>query len=300
MDNTKIEWTDATWNPLRGCTRVSEGCRNCYAERVAARFSGPGMAYEGTIKDGKWNGVVKTVPEALDQPLRWKRPRRIFVNSMSDLFHETVSDQAIFAIFYVMACTPHHTYQVLTKRPARMVQWFDWVSRWDSTMQPRLAKMAGGKWPLPNVWLGVSVEDQDAADKRLPHLINTPAAVRWVSAEPLLGHVSFTGWDGKVQRNWLGEGGINWVVCGGESGHGARPMHPVWARNLRDECADAGAAFFFKQWGEYLPYGQSGAACGETHVHHQFAFYKPGKLRAGRLLDGREHNGYPQPKAVAA
>ena len=247
MGDTTIEWTNKTWNPIRGCSRVSEGCRNCYAERVAARFGGPGLPYEGlTTKDGRWNGKVVVVEEHLADPLRWKKPRRIFVNSMSDLFHENVSDETIDQIFSVMVQCPQHIFQVLTKRPERMQSYMESCQMG--------ADDVGGRFPWDNVWLGVSVEDQKSADERIPHLLRTPAAVRWLSVEPMLGPVDLAkaGWnfhdfdpEFDVQ--------IQWVVCGGESGAGARPMHPAWARSLRDQCVAAGTPFFMKQMDKKQP-----------------------------------------------
>jgi len=204
-DGTGISWTDATWNPVRGCSRVSEGCRNCYAERVAARFSGPGQPYEDLAdrerKGSKWTGVVRLIPAHLADPLRWRRPRRIFVNSMSDLFHESLTNEEIAAVFGVMAAAPQHTFQVLTKRARRMREWFEWIGTanldWLRTyaqraLDPTFTKRyvdRGTTWPLPNVWIGVSVENQEAADERIPDLVRTPAAVRFLSCEPLLGPV---------------------------------------------------------------------------------------------------------------
>ena len=211
-DDSKIEWTNATWNPIRGCSRVSEGCRHCYAESVAARFSGPGLPYEGLVRiaSGKptgWNGVVRMVHEHLADPLRWKRPRRVFVNSMSDLFHESLTNEQIAAVFGVMAAAPRHTFQVLTKRSARMREWFAWVAdhgargaRSACRASAALYLVAspevpgGDEWPLRNVWLGVSTENQAAADERIPELLRTPAAVRWISAEPLIGPVDLRAW----------------------------------------------------------------------------------------------------------
>ncbi len=278
-DKTGISWTDATWNPVRGCSRVSEGCRNCYAERVAARFSGPGQPYEGlaTTKqvkvaasltkrpDGtidqrstfasrsRWTGAVRLIPEHLADPLRWKRPRRIFVNSMSDLFHEALTNEQIAAVFGVMAAAPQHTFQVLTKRARRMREWFEWARKqaWeDGEDRPDYGLMLAGytgselgdgsstdegdqqaaienrindawardgadggtvwdcPWPLPNVWLGVSVENQAAADERVYELLATPAAVRFLSCEPLLGPVDLSRWLGgsDVRQDQEGRG----------------------------------------------------------------------------------------------
>jgi protein gp37 len=298
---TSIEWATDVWNPIRGCTRVSEGCRNCYAERVAARFSGPGLPYEGLAERGskgpRWTGKVAWAgDETLMQPLHWRKPRRIFVNSMSDLFHESVPDEWVDRIFAVMALAPQHTFQVLTKRPERMREycagrgtadrvWHITKLIADRGLTPALNYHSGGKalfnpapWPLRNVWLGVSVEDQATAHDRIPHLLAKPAAVRFISAEPLLGPVDLENVDfvpfldslRKIPRpdpdnpNWprmlydtlrghikgpddIGLPKLDWVIVGGESGPGARPMHPDWARSLRDQCAAAGVAFFMKQ-----------------------------------------------------
>lgn len=229
MGKTSIEWTDTTWNPVRGCSRVSEGCRHCYAERIAGRFSGKGQRFEGFAKgkpndyhgqSGKgrtnwtwrWTGKVELIPSKLDEPLHWRKPRRIFVNSMSDLFHESLPDDAIDSVFDVVARAHRHTFQVLTKRPARMLDYL----RPSSCALPRIVSLVSGhepslaivlqtglrlddkparpRWPLPNVWLGVSVEDQATADERIPLLLQTPAAVRWASYEPALGPVDFSRW----------------------------------------------------------------------------------------------------------
>lgn len=240
---SSIEWTDATWNPIRGCSRVSEGCKNCYAERMAARFSGEGMPYDGLAKmtpDGpRWTGKLSLVEGKLGEPLRWKNPRRIFVNSMSDLFHERVSDQWLERIFKVMHIAHQHTYQILTKRPKRM---FDWMTRyWDN---------GKNKCAIDNLWLGVSVEDQKTADERIQFLLQTPAAVRWISAEPLLGplilgdYLHFTGRERETRTAKL-----DWVVVGGESGPRARPFDITWAYSIIDQCKHAVVPIFMKQLG---------------------------------------------------
>lgn len=267
MADTSIAWTDSTWNPVRGCSRVSPGCGDatgggCYAMKMAHRFSGPGMPYEGLTRIGKrgvdWAGFARLVPEQLDAPLRWRKPRRIFVNSMSDLFHESLTDEEILRVFDVMRQCPQHTFQVLTKRAARMRKWFSWVQAMPGWPLP-LGR--SGVWPLPNVWLGVSAEDQQRADERIPHLLATPAAVRFVSVEPQIGPVDLTRVRNAGEvfapfnalRRWTsGEGdnsGIDWVICGGESGPHARPYDLAWARSLRDQCKASGTAFFFKQTG---------------------------------------------------
>jgi len=258
---SNIEWTGETWNPVIGCRRVSEGCRNCYAEVMAGRIAlmgGPaGERYSKVVKPGtrQWNGEAIFVPSALDKPLRWRKPRRIFVNSMSDLFHEDVTNEQIAAVFGAMAACPQHTFQVLTKRPERMVEWFEWVGgtgRWFvDTQQP---------WPLPNVWLGVSVEDQPTADERIPLLLQTPAAVRFVSAEPLLGPVDLRGLPfgplGSRILDALTAGcksdtpwHLNWVIVGGESGPGARACDIGWVRSIVEQCRGADVACFVKQLG---------------------------------------------------
>lgn len=313
-DKTGIEWTDATWNPIRGCSRVSEGCRHCYAESQAARIismdRGRGIpegkgAYDGLLaKGGQWNGNIKFVESVMDQPLRWKKPRMIFVNSMSDLFHEGVPDEVIDQVFTVMAAAPHHTFQILTKRPERMRRYMRNGSRpqradGNRLFAPDLTTFVD--WPLPNVWLGVSVEDQATADERIPPLIETPSAVRWLSMEPLLGPVAICS---HVHENGIGRvsmDGIDWVVVGGESGKKARPMHPDWACSLRDQCAAAGVPFLFKQWGEWIPMlGQAEGVSvrGEKHIFDDGTVMGwAGKKSAGRLLDGKQHDEYPRAAA---
>lgn len=270
-DKSAIGWTDATWNPTIGCSRVSEGCRNCYAERIAGRFSGEGQRYEGFAKlvtkdpenkpyhggtgaprlgfRSRWTGKVELVPGRLDQPLRWKRPRRIFVDSMSDLFHESLPALDIRAVLEIMVSADWHTYQVLTKRPRIMKSL---VKQW-------LAERNHGGEPPKHIWFGVSVEDQATADERIPALMETPAAVRFVSYEPALAPVSFVCWPE-----------LDWIIMGGESGPGARPMDISWARNTRLQCQYSGIKFFFKQWG------------GSN------------KKAAGRELDGRTWDEMPE------
>ena len=304
-DGTKIQWTEASWNPVRGCSRVSAGCQHCYAETQAARFSGPGQPYEGLIQitsgGPRWNGAVKFVEEHLADPLRWKRPRRIFVNSMSDLFHEALTFEQIAAIFGVMAAARQHTFQVLTKRPARAREWFAWVASrpfegppaipdgpWDpmavalgyarkaDVELPRAPRTAA--WPLPNVWLGVSVEDQKSAHERIPLLLGTPAAVRWVSYEPALGpvdfarlappgfpHDTFDALRG-VYRGGLEAPRLDWIVVGGESGPGARPFDVAWARSTVAACKAAGVPCFVKQVGAYVVDRNDAGFEADTHV----------------------------------
>lgn len=316
-DKTGIEWTGATWNPTRGCSRVSEGCRNCYAERVAGRFSGPGQPYEGltrrTSTGAKWTGVVRLVPEHLADPLRWRKPRRVFVNSMSDLFHESLSDSEIDQVFGVMAACRHlgrdatsgHTFQILTKRPGRMRkylglgrrdQWARWAVHYGGKYDPdRLYdSILAAKGPLPNVWLGVSAEDQATADERIPLLLETPAAVRFVSYEPALGPVDFTPWlserfgsaDGLCGGETWSRSRLDWIIAGSESGPGARPAELEWFRSVRDQCAAAGVAFFFKQW-----VGHHNADARAMVLANPGA---TGSKVSLPILDGRQHVEWPR------
>ena len=323
--NSKIEWTEDTWNPVAGCSMVSEGCRHCYAvamthrlgaiaEAAEAKGKDPGKTahYKGlTVLNGRderhFNGTVRTIESALDIPLRRKKPTLYFVNSMADLFHKDVPFEFIDKVFAVMALCPQHTFQVLTKRPERMAGYMcqkfmpfaDSHGREESLVNIAEANgisvelktppghlsepwgnAAGIPWPLPNVWLGTSVEDQETADERIPHLLKCPAAVRWLSMEPLLGPVdlpdkhagTICGYGGRACREKYEHGTsvcgecplrqskmFDWVVLGGESGKGARPMHPDWARDIRDQCEAAGVAFHFKQWGDWMPWGDDSA-----------------------------------------
>lgn len=269
-DKTKIQWADATWNAIRGCSRVSAGCMNCYAEKVAARFAydqpidhnKPPGPYFGLVNDrGGWNGRVDLIEDHLLDPLRWRNPRKIFVNSMSDLFHENVPDEWIDRIFAVMALAPQHTFQVLTKRPERMRKYLAHTSA-------LICLSVNRPFPLPNVWLGVSVEDQKSADERIPLLLQTPAAIRFVSYEPAIGPVDFgeffcPHWPAFQEVCWKG-GARNcadscncdchrsrpdWIIVGGESGPGARRFDPAWARSVVQQCKAAGVACFIKQMG---------------------------------------------------
>lgn len=247
-DKSKIEWTDASWNFLRGCSHVSPGCDNCYAEKMASRFSGDGQAYDGLTNNGKWTGGVRLIGDKLEQPLRWKKPRMIFVNSMSDTFHAVVPDHYINRAFDVMMEATQHTFQVLTKRPERMKNFLTNI----------YTEHAGDVWPhrFPHVWIGASVEDQKAADERIPYLLNTPANIRFLSCEPLLGGIrpilkmdargldmtSLPGlWDEDNDK------AIHWIIVGAESGPMARPMSEDWVRELRDMSFSNDVAFFYKQ-----------------------------------------------------
>jgi len=401
-DQSKIEWTDATWQPVTGCSIVSPGCTNCYAMKLAGTRLRHHPSRAGLTVDSKagpvWNGKVCFNEQWLDQPLRWKSPRRIFVCAHGDLFHESVPDEWIDKVFAVMALAPQHTFQVLTKRSARMRAYMltpdrkRLIAAQSMPISCMLARDGGhkarikldhfsacfaGSGPLPNVWLGVSTERQQEADERIPDLLQTPAAVRFISAEPLLGPIDLKRWMphgkwGSFQGapvyhqsyfmtkcdhcGWLGSSelaheisygddadvacpqcnrificddlgdghGINWVIVGGESGAGARPMHPDWARALRDQCAAANVPFFFKQWGGWsavydrdrddpdwrrcdvvkheTPKGQWLNIEGMQGFHNARVVRVDhvGKKVAGRLLDGVEHNGMPECEARPA
>lgn len=256
---TTIEWTEETWNPVTGCTKVSQGCKNCYAELLFPRVYG---------KERKFTDV-RTHEDRLEIPLKRKKPTMYFVNSMSDLFHSDVPDSFIEAVWTSMARARQHTFQILTKRPGRMM---NLLCTWERD---------GRGWRegckiLPNVWLGVSCEDQKTADSRIPLLLDTPAAVRFLSLEPLLGPVDL---NGLLFSNGSPYSIIHWVIVGGKSGPNARPMKIEWARELRDQCQAVNVPFFFKQWGEYNANGE-----------------RVGKKAAGRLLDGREWNEMPEVK----
>lgn len=382
-EHSTIEWTDATWNPITGCTVCSPGCANCYAMKLAGTRLKNHPTRIGLTKPSKagpvWTGEVRFNEKALIEPLKWKRHRMIFVCAHGDLFHESVPDAWIDKVFAVMALCPQHTFQVLTKRSARMRAYFTDDAAWRNR-QTVIARngLAGVKvyfgpmptiTPLPNVWLGVSAERQQEADARIPDLLATPAAVRFVSLEPLLGQIDMKRWlpTGRKARlgdrewieprffmtscehcGWVGSselcrvvnygddadvacpsceeiiladetGRLHWVIVGGESQAGARPMHPDWARAIRDQCTAAGVPFFFKQWGDWEIASHdnghfdpsmstngakwlhadglmNGPSCRRTDGASDetaIAMIRVGKKRAGRLLDGVEHNGMP-------
>lgn len=236
---TKIEWTDQTWNPVTGCDKVSQGCKNCYAEVMHRRLRG--MFPDKYSKP--FLGNIEIHEDELNKPAQWRKPRMVFVNSMSDLFHYKVPFSFIYKVFAIMDVCHWHTFQVLTKRPDRMLEFM--------AQYPKV---------LPNVWLGVSCEDQKQADLRIPLLLQVPAAVRFLSCEPLLGPIDLCQSiriyeqqrSGAFQTTFFSDK-LHWVIVGGESGHHARPMHPDWVRTIRDQCAAANVPFFFKQWGEWLP-----------------------------------------------
>jgi protein gp37 len=368
MNTTTIEWAERTWNPVTGCSPISEGCENCYAKRMAQRLRGRcGYPEDEPFK-------VTLHSKRLEEPLRLRRPSRIFVCSMGDLFHEDVPDTFIDRVFATMALAAHQTFLILTKRPERMLKWFNrfaeseesvlgdshigaWLNSVSGNLMADTGTLPGGKenwqwvppeydyhepwrvanpgyydwvgkgsmdavipWPLPNVWLGVTAENQARADERIPILLQTPAVVRGVSVEPMLGPVDLTavqldkythmnvleGCGVTTRPGYMGQSlpnchceRIDWVICGGETGPGARPMHPDWVRLLRDQCQAAGVPFLFKQWGEWAPIHE--LRCGEPGIKGRWWFNfdpdttvcKVGKKRSGRLLDGRIWDEYP-------
>ncbi|AZB63895.1 phage Gp37/Gp68 family protein [Cereibacter sphaeroides] len=373
-ETSTIEWTDATWNPITGCTLASPGCQHCYAADLAATRlsqhpSRAGLTRRNAAGVAAWTGEVRLNEQWLDQPLRWRRPRRIFVCAHADLFHEAVPDEWIDRVFAVMALAPQHTFQVLTKRAARMREyvskldiydleetdewrdadyrvtcdddpngspaWHEKTAALEDALSAARTLLEAGK-PLPNVWLGVSAEDKQRADERIPDLLATPAAVRFGSFEPLLGQMDLTRWMPKLSfymarcggcgristsEEWGADeddcwcqhcysrdiheiGGLDWIIVGGESGRHARPMHPDWARSLRDQAQAAGVPFLFKQHGEWIGVpdlrnltGGDGPGFG-AFDHCQYdtdhEAVRVGKRAAGRLLDGRTWDGMPE------
>jgi len=346
-EKSNIEWTDATWNPIVGCSLASPGCTNCYAMKwAAARLDQPHGQfphYMGTTKKvnghAVWSGKIAEAPEHIWMaPLKRKKPTKYFVNSMGDLFHEDVPDEWIDRVFAIMALCPQHTFQVLTKRSKRMRDYCTSLLTPTRLVAAALKTPKGevfsATWPLRNVWLGVSCEDQKRADERIPDLLATPAAKRFVSAEPLLGPIDLgrLAFDGA--HNWIdallgreyGQGWtrdtllsrIDWIIAGGESGPGARPMHPDWPRAIRDQCAACDVSFFFKQWGEFstvydrdrddhdwrrcdtvkaqTPRGQWLNLVGGQGFHNDRVVRvdRIGKAKAGNHLDGKQHLEFPK------
>lgn len=284
---SKIEWTDKTWNLVTGCSKVSLGCEHCYAERMAKRLAG-----RYGYPEAPHHFDVTLHPERLDEPLKRRKPTMYFLCSMGDLFHEDVSTTFIADVWNIMRQCPQHTFQILTKRPYPMLSI---VTDWGIV--------------LPNVWLGVTAENQAMADKRIPLLLQTPAAVRFVSAEPLLRSIDLDLYlpNNVYERNaplmnYHKPGPrLDWVIIGGESGPGARPMHPQWVRDVRDQCQAAGTPWFFKQWGAWTPgatydYPFGPAEIGERCIEHDGKWtrmYRVGKKRAGHLLDSEEYREFP-------
>ncbi|TIW27772.1 MAG: phage Gp37/Gp68 family protein [Mesorhizobium sp.] len=283
-DGTKIEWTDATWNPVTGCQVKSPGCKHCYAMKLAGTRMKHHPSREGLTIDTKngpvWNGRVRLNREWLGQPRQWTKPRMIFVCAHGDLFYEEVPDEWIDWVFVAMALSTQHVFQVLTKRPDRMLRYLNSSKR---LFQPHE--------PLKNVWLGTSVEDQLRADERRAPMaaLADLGWTTWVSYEPAIGGVRWTGWDF-----------LSWIVSGGESGPDARPTHPDWHRATRDFCARRSIPYLFKQWGAYRPCtpAELKTACGATLVGRRTErgayMLRVGKKAAGRELDGVTHDGFPQ------
>jgi protein gp37 len=342
-EQTAIEWTDATWTPIRArhlktgkigwhCVHKSDGCKFCYADGINRRL-GTGLPFKP--------GHEKDIEIFLDEkmllaPLRWKRPRMVFVCSMTDLFADFVREEWIDRMLAVMALCPQHTYQLLSKRPERMRDYLkrleeesirDTVKRFAKAMPPHpWPKFNDMTFPLANAWLGTSCEDQSTADERIPDLLDTPAAIHFVSYEPALGPVDFrnlrdgtydalTGCgDRERLHDWEDTPALDWVIAGGESGPNARPAHPDWFRSVRDQCKAAGVPFFFKQWGEWAPsygdqsrerlavcrYGsapfpiKAGENARQMDLLDRCQMVRVGKKAAGRLLDGVEHNEFPR------
>ena len=322
MADTNIDWADKVWNPVTGCTKISEGCRNCYAERMSKRLAGRC----GYLKDNPF--AVTLHPEKLEEPLKWKKPQKIFVCSMGDLFHEKVPVDMIRSIFWTMLRCPQHRFLLLTKRPERAAEYFQELTRGDHRNVPK------------NIWFGVTVENQQAADERIPLLLHIPAAKRFISIEPMVGPVdidrlavidgepsngTISGYllDGLTGEAWDHENGylseasevkgIGWVILGGETGPKASPLHPDWVRSVRDQCQAAGVPFFFKQWGEWAEVKTGGVlnkdicmsvdgfidtadknyvcfANESDGVHLR----RVGKKAAGHLLDGKEYRELPE------
>lgn len=335
MSKSKIQWTERTWNPLAGCTRASEGCDNCYAAVMSHRLEAMALAdiangkspgkkakYIGTTSKAKnghiaFNGKINLDYDAINEPHTWKKPVMVFVNSMSDLFHKDVRFEFIVKVFQVMVDTPQHTYQVLTKRPERMKGLVNLIFPSESVPS--------------HIWLGTSVENQEQANIRIPHLLATNAKIKFLSCEPLLGEINLnsslggTRWIGG-QRGCRGthkgigtddcpkylhhhhddrcKKGINWLICGGESGHNARPMNTNWARSLRDQCISASVPFYFKQFGEYIDI-DSAIAIGLTNSYDgkyspytyisstSLPYLKVGKSKSGHVLDGKTWQEFP-------
>lgn len=328
-ENSTIEWTDGTWPIVVGCEEAGPGCTNCYAvlevhrkgfnpnEKIRTAFEGL-TTRKGSKNALKWNGKVRCLPQRLDWPVtRFKKPSKIFVTSMGDLFHDDVPDEFLIQVFKVMEATPQHTYQVLTKRAENMYRFIN----------KKAQKLAEWKqWPLPNVWLGVSTENQWAADKRIPWLVSTKAAIRFLSCEPLLGPVDLRnvkdiGDLGDGDHTYIdvlaGEYGsrghktifsfgmanrrkIDWVIAGGESGPKARLMQTDWARKLRDDCRYSRTKFLFKQHGDWYPLASADEASQypTKRMTDDHRFVKVGKKVAGRLLDGRTWDEMPEIKEL--
>lgn len=303
---TKIEWTNETWNPIIGCSKISEGCKNCYAEKMANRLSSIALskpdeesgfdisgigAYSMVTNNGKWNGETRIVPNQLEKPLKRKKSTMYFVCSMGDLFHESVDFDWIDKVVDIINQCPQHIFQILTKRPKIMQRYF---------------KELDNKIPK-NVWLGVTAENQQRANKRIPILLQIPAKVHFVSVEPMLSAIDFKEVGAIKFQNWVKTGEtqyeLDWVISGGETGQNARPLFPDWVRSLRDQCQAGNITFFFKQWGEWTPISHLNKVDFEllqigkykaSNIKEGALMCKVGKKKAGSLLDGKEYKQFPK------
>lgn len=327
MTKTKIEWADAVWNPVTGCTKISEGCDNCYAEKMVDR-----LQKIPATQNKYQNGFKVTCHKnELAKPLSWKKRRKIFVCSMGDLFHDDVPFKFIAQIYGIMSMCPQHTFMLLTKRPDRALKFYQWCEEKEQELYkcpadqniyleylpgeivgPYTEKYGDNfpdEIPLNNIWLGVTAENQARADERIPILLQIPAAVRFVSVEPMLGPLTIRSWC-PVCRAFLIDSmsptcgtchsstfHVDWVICGGESGPNARPMHPDWVKSLRNQCKAANVPFFFKQWGEWKPISVGENVPQFAFVKgpgHDGAVWRVGKKAAGRELDGKEYLQFPE------
>jgi protein gp37 len=313
----KISWLNMpgyqpeTWNPIVGCSKVSPGCDNCYAERMANRLTyalggiGTGknqdawIGYSDVISEGKWTGKTAFISSAINKPFQCKTPRMIFVCSMGDIFHKTVTTECFRRVLDVILKCRQHIFVILTKRPENIL--------------PLMQRVGWGLPFPPNIWLGVTAENQEQANQRIPLLLQIPAAKRFVSIEPMLGPIELTEirpdicktitqnvlWGIAINENRSLRDGLpvlDWVICGGESGSKARPMHPDWVRSVRDQCRNAGTPFFFKQWGEWISEYPQGKNLGNMSQTYQYdkTFYKIGRKTAGDLLDGEQYHEWPE------
>ncbi len=293
---SEIEWTDKTWNPVTGCSKISEGCQNCYAERMSKRLAGR-CGYQ---KENPFS--ITFHPDRLTEPGKWKSTKKIFVCSMGDLFHEDVDYEYILSVFGRMNAYSHHTFQILTKRPERLLEF---CATYGLLPDPELGGMTGSGEIIPrNVWIGITAENQEQADKRIPILLQIPTTVKFVSIEPMLSAVN-------IEKYLVSEPKINWVICGGETGPGARPMHPGWVAELHDQCINAEVPFFFKQWGAWCPRsngythddkvprirlswnGKNDQTDPESDGDAAWV-NMVGKKRAGNLLDGKLYQKFPE------
>jgi protein gp37 len=327
MANTKIEWTDKVWNPITGCTPISEGCKNCYAKKMACRLQGR----HGYDKTDPFKITIHSEDKFLE-PLKWRKPANVFVCSMGDLFHKDVPTAEIDKVFAIAAILPKHNFLFLTKRPERMAEYFSTpakqlAERWEEAIYAMgisdknddvdsvacyLHNICALGWPLKNIWLGVTVENQQAADQRLHYLNSIRAAVKFVSCEPLLSGINFKQSLGESLKWHAGglKNCLSWVIAGGETGHNARPIISNWVESLQKQCAYNSIPFFFKGWGEWMPSGQMDAGLRrETYLinpnKYKFKNYcengvcievtqKTGKKISGDLLDGKQYHEFPK------